>query len=547
MHKKTLAALLLIMAIAAFFRLYSITGAPPGLYPDEAMNGNNALEALENNPPAGGWKIFYPENNGREGLFINIISGSIAIFGNKPWAVRLPSAIFGILTILGFYLFTRELLETRNQKPEVKLVALIAAFLMATSFWHVNFSRIAFRAIMAPFFLVWSLYFLHKVFRGSTSKQGASLYAALAGLFFGLGFHTYIAFRIMPLLLLIPLVYGIWLSKKNAIQACLPCIIAVFIIFFLIAIAPLIFYFAQNPVDFFGRTTQISIFSTENPLGAFLKNKLLTLGMFNIMGDRNWRHNIAGEPQLWWPIGILFIIGFVLTLKNLFSIKKNPSEGYVALLLLVWFALALTPAILSFEGIPHALRSIIVIPVVYIWSAQGLWFIVEKIKNWLAREKEKYPQSIIQLRRIQKELLVLLFAFLLAVGVYGFNQYFSRWTPNQNTRDAFNENYVRIGEFLNTTQPEIPKYVIVNTDGVLVRGIPMPAQTVMFITNTFTTQNQRHKNIHYILSEDIGGIMCDSRCIITMLEKNLNLTRMIRDKISGSKINLLTNFVVIQK
>src|SRR3989344_8126331 len=57
-----------ILIIAAFFRLWQLDSIPPGLFPDEAMNGNNAFEALH----GGGFKIFYRENNGREGLFINI-------------------------------------------------------------------------------------------------------------------------------------------------------------------------------------------------------------------------------------------------------------------------------------------------------------------------------------------------------------------------------------------------------------------------------------------------------------------------------------------
>src|SRR3989344_9535654 len=100
MNKKSLITnyyllITLVIIIAAFFRLYNIMQVPPGLYPDEAMNGNNALEALSS---TGHFKVFYPENNGREGLFINIQALSIKLFGNEPWALRVVSAIFGILT-----------------------------------------------------------------------------------------------------------------------------------------------------------------------------------------------------------------------------------------------------------------------------------------------------------------------------------------------------------------------------------------------------------------------------------------------------------------
>ena len=146
--------LILIVIIAAFLRLYNIIppvgGLPPGLYPDEAMNGNNALEAISTRD----YKVFYPENNGREGLFINIQALSIFLFENFPWALRIVSAIFGILTVLGIYFLAKEIFN--------KNIALLSAFLLATSFWHINFSRIGFRAIMAPFFLTWGIYFLLK-------------------------------------------------------------------------------------------------------------------------------------------------------------------------------------------------------------------------------------------------------------------------------------------------------------------------------------------------------------------------------------------------
>src|SRR3989338_1221912 len=160
--RKTFLLLLLILIIAGFLRLYHITTVPPGLYPDEAMNGNNALQAIQ----TGNYKVFYPENNGREGLFINIQALFLKFFGvnspsqissgetweGKPWVLRLPSAIFGILTVLGTYFLGKELFSVR--------VGLFSAFLLATSFWHINFSHIGFRAIMAPFFLVWAIYFL---------------------------------------------------------------------------------------------------------------------------------------------------------------------------------------------------------------------------------------------------------------------------------------------------------------------------------------------------------------------------------------------------
>ena len=196
----------LIIILASFFRLYSLSAAPPGLYPDEAMNGNNALTAAA----TGDYKVFYPENNGREGLFINIQALFLRFLPAEPSTLRLVSALFGILTVLALYPLTRRLFRHLDRK-KTDLISLLAAFFMAVSFWHVNFSRIGFRAIMAPFFIVLALYlFLVSIKNNSDSVQKAEvvswsssghwLLPLIAGAVFGLGFHSYIAYRVLPLL-----------------------------------------------------------------------------------------------------------------------------------------------------------------------------------------------------------------------------------------------------------------------------------------------------------------------------------------------------------
>lgn len=476
--------LVVIIIIAAFFRLYNITQTPPGLYPDEAMNGNNALEAVA----AGNWKIFYPENNGREGLFINLQSVSVAVFGNEPWALRIVSAIFGILTVAGIYFLAQILFKNNG-------IALLSSFLAATSFWHVNFSRIGFRAIMAPFFLTWAMYFLLKSFEHWGVKK-----AVAAGIIFGLGFYSYIAYRAMPLLVLAVFVF--WFIKfkdlrKETTKKFIGFTLAAIIIF-----APLGYYFIKNPQDFFGRTSQISVFSS----GTFLKdlsiNIVKTAGMFNFVGDWNWRHNFSGKPQLYWPIGILFIVGLVIGLYYLFKKHVFVTDRFPFIVLFSWIIAASLPIIISNEGLPHALRAIILIPAVFIIAGYGGVLIFEKIKN-LSRSK------------ITKNLfLVSCSLFLIAVLFSSYKTYFIDWANDINTRGAFAEDYVAIGRQINSLPKESPKYVIVQADGVDVRGIPMPSQTTMFITDSFTPEKQKEKNIFYVLPQDAWKIPASAEVFI---------------------------------
>ncbi len=505
--RKTFLLLLLILIIAGFLRLYHITTVPPGLYPDEAMNGNNALQAINTRD----YKVFYPENNGREGLFINIQALFLKFFGvnspsqissgetweGKPWVLRLPSNIFGILTVLGIYFLAKELFSMR--------VGLLSAFFLATNFWHINFSHIGFRAIMAPFFLVWALYFLIKSLRNTNQYEYTNSYIrklsyfvkpVIGGIFYGFGFYSYIAYRVTPILILFIVLYY-WLKNKDLVirkkilVSCLLFLVSTFIVAMLIGL-----YFLQHTADFMGRTTQVSVFSSPSPLNDLAMNTVKTLGMFNFAGDGNWRHNYSGSPELFWPVGILFLIGTFIAIKNIvrssppkadppppekFKVQSDYKFGFWILFL--WFFLAMLPVVISNEGIPHALRSILMIPPVIILAGiGGIWFY-----DFL----KKYVTSF---------WLPLASITLIAIlSFQAYYMYFVAWANNPNVPGAFAADYVALGRKLNSLPENVPKYIVVQAGGTLVNGIPMPTQTVMFITDTYLPEGQKAKNIHYVL------------------------------------------------
>src|SRR3989344_1606676 len=373
--KKTLEWFVIIVIIltAFVFRFKDIVSIPPGLYPDEAMNGNNALHAIQ----TGDYRVFYPDNNGREGLFMNIQAQSIRIFGNTPWALRVVSAFFGLGTVIGLYFLTRRLFNWE--------IAALASFMMAISFWHVLFSRIGFRAIMAPFFLVWALFFF---WRGKMHGHiGAFVWS---GALWGLGLYSYIAFRVMPLALILTLIAYWFAVKKDFghekyrhVRMMLERGFAALLVAAILVALPLGYYFWTHPADFLGRTSQLSVFASAHPIQDLATNTMRTLGMFNFTGDWNWRHNLAGEAQLFWPIGLFFLIGFIRSWYKLFKTRRTHGHfPTVQISLLSWFFLALVPVIISNEALQHALRALLVIPVVFIFAGEGLWWIYDFCKKW---------------------------------------------------------------------------------------------------------------------------------------------------------------------
>ncbi|MBI2024037.1 glycosyltransferase family 39 protein [Candidatus Giovannonibacteria bacterium] len=492
MSGKKLLAIIAIMSLAIFLRFWMIWEIPPGLYPDEAMNGNNATEALS----SGEFKAFYPDNNGREGLFINIQAFSISMFGHEPWALRIVSAIFGTLTVLGLFFLARAMFYN---SPDRDRISLLASFFLATSFWHVNFSRIGFRAIMAPFFLVWGLYFLFRIYKDIGTSKTQIISAAAGGLLFGLGFHSYIAYRILPLLMIFPIVRG-W--KKERRDTCSPCLSLIYVLFVLIAVIPLGLYFSEHPDDILGRTSQISIFSSDSPVQQLLINSAKTVGMFWFYGDFNWRHNYSGSPQLSLVVGILFFIGILVSLR---SIKKFSSW-----FLFIFFALSLLPVVISSEGLPHALRSIISIIPAVILSSVGMNYLINLISVWIAKKRDQFPKYANQLLRIKREMLFLLALLLVSISTDTYDKYFNNWSQNGEVYAAFAARDWEMAMYLKSLPDEVNKYVVITGERLDGRIVSISSQSVLYGTNTFLPEERTRKNYHYVTPDGLEKAFEDS-------------------------------------
>ena len=493
--------LILIVIIAALLRFMYFTSAPPGLYPDEAMDGTNAQEILH----TGAFKAFYPENNGREGLFMNIQAVLLALIRqNQPWALRLPSAVFGLLTVVGLYFLAKELFKSTT-------MGLLSSFLIAVSYWHVTFSRIGFRAIMSPAFLVWGLYLLLKslnqfsIFNLQSNPEsqvqnqknnwkleiGNWSLPILAGLVYGLGFYSYIAYRVTPLLILLVLGYFFIKSKKQNWRKSFWVITAVFLLAAFLVALPLGMYFLKNPADFLGRTSELSVFKAASPVLAFTTNILKTAGMFTVAGDFNWRQNYAGRPELSATVGVLFLVGLALGLTRLF--KKD----FAFAVLFGWIFLAGLPVVISNEGIPHALRSILLIPPIIMLAAYGGIVFYRWAKRVL---------GITDGRLLISALLI-----LALVGVETYMVFFELWANNPATAGSFNSDYVEVSREINALPNGVVKVVLVNAGGVTVPtppahqlpGPPMPTQTVMFLTDTFYGTEKIGDGIYYNKDKNI--------------------------------------------
>ncbi len=372
-HIYTAVLLIGIIALAAFLRLYDITNYPPGLFPDEAANGEDALLILE-----GDTRPFYPRGNGREAMFFYLQAALVRTFGVGVWPMHAASALIGIATVAAMYFATRPYFG--------RLSGLLASLFIATSAWHITLSRTGFRAIQIPLIILLFTAFVGFTVRAVKEKR-ISLsyaYAILAGIAFASGFYTYIAYRAMvgvivgviTLLLLaamhpkIGFPHGKRYGKQLVASVLAGCIVLV----------PLFVYFFQHPKDFIGRAGQVSVFSADlqreygggTLLGTIMYSTSETLLSFFYRGDENWRHNVAGYPLLNPLVGFLFILGMCWALKGTYDVGRQILRGkevhlgmvYPYLLLIILGMLL--PVITTAEGMPHALRSIGLIAPIYL-------------------------------------------------------------------------------------------------------------------------------------------------------------------------------------
>jgi 4-amino-4-deoxy-L-arabinose transferase-like glycosyltransferase len=449
------------MALAAFLRFFELTTIPPPLHFDEAMNGNDAMENLE----TGRIGVFYPQNGGREGLYINIETALIYFFGPEAWLLRLPAAVFGTLTVWGVYLLAAELFSAP--------IGLLAAFFIATSFWHVLFSRLGLRAIAAPCFAVWTLYLLLNAMRRVREARPATVRLILAAFLCGLGFYTYIAYRVVPALVLLVFIRWFLVSRRQALRC-----FAAFTLTAVATVAPLAAYFVRHPDALTHRSAEVSIFNKPQPFAELLVNIRKTIQMIFTRGDFDWRYNIQFRPVVFWPVAALFAAGLVIACLDM----RRRTGRFPHALLLLWLFLGAVPAVLSAENMPSAIRSILMIPPIFCLAAVA----AHRLYQWLA---PRAPKPAVQ---AASALLVAALTFEC------YHSYFDTWAKNPNVPITFDASSVDIVNHINALPKTAPKYVVPVTLGDT-NGMPAPAQTIMFLTQSYTARQREDTNIHYII------------------------------------------------
>lgn len=444
-HRTFLAASVLVLLTTAALRLYRLPELPVGLHYDEAANGILAGEiAFKGKTP-----VFISSYTGKEVLFFYWAALWTRLLGAVPLALRLSAATVGILTVAATAWAVRELLR---EWPESKWIALLTAALLATSFWHLVLSRYGFRAITQPLMQALTVAALWRgLYHRSRRTAHIIIWTCLAGLFCGLTGYTYLAARAFPLPLAAAFL-NILLTERQRFQLRLGQML-LFGLVALLTLTPLIYYWTTHPGSFMTRTSQVAARSWSEAW----RGIVACAGMFFLVGDPYIRFNIPHRPIFEVPGAVLFVLGVIVLGigRKLTDIRGRHTNVASVVFLLSSLVFMILPSALATGDItPSNLRSVGLLPFLYVFPAMGLWWAVRQTGRWLERAVEKLllvtplgrpGKAVPHLLRNEMVVLMLL-AFMIPISGHA---YFGEWAASAALYYAADGDLVDMARYLN--------------------------------------------------------------------------------------------------
>jgi 4-amino-4-deoxy-L-arabinose transferase-like glycosyltransferase len=257
----------LIIALAAFLRMYNLERLPYSLHDDEISNAYIGRFILENGRDLNGQAlpILYSDKFGDYPPVLPLYLSGLSVYflGATPFAVRLPLAILGILSVALIYFIARWLFHNST-------IAYLSALFLAVCPWHVILSRATAEGIAASFVFMLGLFLLFQ----AIDKNKLSWKFALAYLLLFTTYLLYPSFRVMTPLVLLPT----FLLTKNANIKKL--LVSMTIFAFLLT-------FGISRTDWGrGRYEQVSIMTSSNTIPARSLNYSLALGPGRVLEAR---------------------------------------------------------------------------------------------------------------------------------------------------------------------------------------------------------------------------------------------------------------------
>lgn len=379
--------LLIIVAVAAFFRLYRLDATPAEMTSDHVEKILDSLGVAQ-----GRTQVFFTNNGGREAIQFYLIPLAARLFGTgfTFHTLKLVSVIEGLLLIPTVVLLGRRLID----RP----TGLLAAALIAVSWWDVMLSRLALRIALTP--LVFTLILVTLIRGVHTGSRRAWLWA---GVWMGVGVYSYQALRMTPLVavaaFLVSVAGPVWravvasirdspdaplrlqvannTTRRQVVNLMLSGVVA-FAIF-----VPMLRVWHDYPDKLWNRVvnrvTDAEQQIERQPTAVFAENYRHALGMFNVSGDRSWISSVNAEPVLDRAAGALFLLGVAAWVLRLIK-RHDPADAFILLAGLIMLLPSALAIAFPIEN-PSTTRASGTLPIAFLFAA---WPLTLTARTWRA-------------------------------------------------------------------------------------------------------------------------------------------------------------------
>ncbi len=413
-----------IILIAIFLRFYQLGNVPPSPDWDEVALGYNTYSIIQTGRDEFG--KFLPVvlrsfDDYKPALYSYLSIPSILAFGLNIFAVRFPSAFFGVASVIAVFFLIRDLFVSYKFRD---CLALLTSFFLAVSPWSLQFSRIGFEAnVGSSFNILIVLFFLKGL------KKPWFLY--VSAIFVGLAPYIYQSTRVFTPLLVIALILIyrkqlFSISKKYLISA---------VVLVLVVLTPMVIYVLTDSSSLL-RVKGTSIFSykTEllktntqklerdikdgNKIGFLLDNRRIVYAKTIVSGyishfDLNWLFMTGDISRHHAPsVGLLYLFELPLILIGIYSLIFGKFDKKSKLIIFFWFLIAPIPASVT-TGVPHAVRTLNFLPTWHIFSAIGLIALVLAIQKF-------------------KKIIYVSYVFFASIFLFNFSFFLNQYFVQQN-------------------------------------------------------------------------------------------------------------------
>ncbi len=436
----------MICIFAAVIRFSGLGQLPTGTYWDEIAILADAKKVALTGTDLHGlspWHLIYPSyGDYKLAPYIWAVIPFVRLLGATPTALRFPSALAGLATLLAVsglaYLWTKRFAH----RSLARLAALSVALIVAISPWSLLFSRTAFeghlaQALLGLAALALTAFWEEIPFKPSKNRFAHASMLILAGVLGGFAFWTYFSVRfVWPFVAgFICLYYCLATRQHHRFFMALGTLAVIFTLMLIpmsrdpsyqvsndlrlgtasILNDPTLPHFVNAQRLAAGNNLLSRLIYTQKLAQAqrlaVNYSRHLDFAYLFLHGDANLRHStgFTGLFYLW--CAPLLIIGIAFLARR---------DYHLAFVILAWWLIALLPASVPTTAVPHALRSLNALIPACLLIGWGLTAFLQFIFNAINKYK------------ISKLHTICLYIFLALIPLYSlarFAWYYTRVYP----------------------------------------------------------------------------------------------------------------------